>query len=113
MDERDLEFNATWLRNYTNQVKALIHYEDLLEDSSLSNAERAFVVIEVEERQKDIDEFKKLVQTFDGLLPQLLYKKYIEGQTIEMVANEMHLSRSYCTKLHSEFTKYLKGQCVV
>lgn len=108
ISERTLALNAKWLKDYSEQVAAIEHYKNLLQDEQLYESDQAFVKREIEERQSDLEGFKKLIQSFTHILTRLLYLKYVEGYTVEAAADMIGKTHNYCANLHAAFTKYLK-----
>lgn len=52
---------------------------------------------------------KELVSSFNGIEEQILRKKYIDGQTLEEIADaeDVHYALSYIRKKHAELHRQL------
>lgn len=59
-------------------------------------------------KQTERENFLKLVSKFKGLDNQLLRMKYIEGMTLEEIAEELNYSWSYISKKHAEIVRMIK-----
>ncbi|WP_459127521.1 hypothetical protein [Latilactobacillus curvatus] len=64
---------------------------------------------ELEWRTQAKQDLKDLVSTFDGIEEQILRKKYIDGQTLEEIADadDVHYTLSYIRKKHAELHRRL------
>ncbi|WP_176489552.1 DUF1492 domain-containing protein [Lysinibacillus fusiformis] len=108
INERVLEFNARWLKDYLDQVGDIEHYEILRHEQHLTIDELEFVTTEIIERKKELEQYKNIIRNFKDYLSQILYLKYVEGYSLEKVADQMKISRGYAAKLHSAFTRHLR-----
>lgn len=52
--------------------------------------------------------FIKLVSKFKGLEHQILLLKYVDGKTLEEIAEELNYSSSYIYKKHAEIAKMIR-----
>ena len=59
-------------------------------------------------KQEERGQFLKLISRFAGLDNQLLRLKYIDGMTLEEIAEELNYSASYIYKKHAEIIKMIK-----
>jgi DNA-directed RNA polymerase specialized sigma subunit len=82
----------------------------LQRDSIASNLEEYVERIEYElaHKMNDLYNVRKLIKTFKGLDNQILFKKYVEGLTLESIAEELNYSCSYVYKKHAEMMRMLK-----
>jgi hypothetical protein len=62
---------------------------------------------ELKWREQAAKDLKELVDCFDGIEEQILRKKYIEGQTLEDIAEELNYSTSYVRQKHAELHRRL------
>ncbi|EEM02031.1 HTH transcription regulator [Bacillus pseudomycoides] len=87
-----------------------------LQDVRLTQDSQGAKVEEVIERiKKELDVKREqmknliyLVSKFKGLENQILKKKYIDGMTLEEIAENMNYSSSYIYKKHAEIIKRIK-----
>lgn len=106
-----LEFE---LNRYKRELKRWT-YGDLqdvkLEEKSIaSRLEEKIAEVEYElaHRENDLYDMKKLIKTFKGLDHKILYGKYVEGKTLEQIAEELNYSASYIYKRHAEIMRMIK-----
>ncbi|MEG7934968.1 DUF1492 domain-containing protein [Bacillus mobilis] len=59
-------------------------------------------------KQERMRNLVHLINKFKGLENQILIKKYIDGMTLEEVAENMNYSSSYIYKKHAEIMKRIK-----
>ncbi|KRL56658.1 hypothetical protein [Furfurilactobacillus rossiae] len=62
------------------------------------------------ERQQRIDlkdSLLELVQSFDGIDEKIMYKKYVDGETLEQIAEDLNYNISYIRQKHAELHKRL------
>lgn len=59
-------------------------------------------------KQERMRNLMHLINKFKGLENQILIKKYIDGMTLEEVAENMNYSSSYIYKKHAEIMKRIK-----
>lgn len=106
-----LEFE---LNRYKRELKRWT-YGDLqdvkLEEKSIaSRLEEKIAEVEYElaHKENDLYDMKKLIKTFKGLDHKILYGKYVEGKTLEQIAEELNYSASYIYKRHAEIMRMIK-----
>lgn len=63
---------------------------------------------ELQIKQKERTNFIKLVSKFKGLEHQILLLKYVDGKTLEEIAEELNYSSSYIYKKHAEIAKMIR-----
>ncbi|WP_041488862.1 hypothetical protein [Bacillus pseudomycoides] len=120
-----------WLKNYQKLEEDIAYLEYNLEqteaelkrwisgdlqDVRLTQDSQGAKVEEVIERiKKELDVKREqmknliyLVSKFKGLENQILKKKYIDGMTLEEIAENMNYSSSYIYKKHAEIIKRIK-----
>lgn len=120
-----------WLKDYQKLEEELAYLEFNLEQTEIelkrwTSGDLAKVklqedslgakVEEVIEKIKNDITFKKeqrekliqLVNTFKGLDNQILKMKYIDGMTLESIAEELNYSASYIYKKHAEMIRMIK-----
>lgn len=118
-DYRKLEEEIAYLEfNLERTKRELSRWENVsdlgkykLEAESLgANVEETIEVIEYELGHKlnDLNELKKLISTFDGLEYKILYRKHIEGKTLECIANELNYSTNYIKIKHANVMRMMQ-----
>lgn len=102
--EFNLEKNKRELKRYIDGdlVKVKLTAE--------SNGAKLEEVIEAYEwelahKMDDLYELKKLVSTFAGIEHQIIKGKYVEGKTLERIAEDIGYSTSYIKKRHAEIVR--------
>lgn len=63
---------------------------------------------ELDFKKEQLDKLIKLVDTFKGLDHKILKMKYIDGLTLEEIAEELNYSSSYIYKKHAEIMRMIK-----
>lgn len=61
-----------------------------------------------EQLEQDKKEIIELIEKFDSLEQMILKKKYVEGKTLEVVANELGYSYQYIKNKHAEIRRMIK-----
>lgn len=117
-DYRELEYEIAALElNLERTKRELKRYVEgdlmdvkLTTESHGSKVEENVERIEWELAHKinDLFDIKKLVSTFDGLEHKILIKKYIEGKTLEVAANELNYSYNYIKQRHAELMRMIR-----
>lgn len=82
-----------------------------LEPESLgANVEEKLEAIEYELAHKlnDLEELKNLICTFSGLEYKILYRKHVEGKTLEVIANELNYSTNYIKMKHANIMRMMQ-----
>lgn len=64
--------------------------------------------IVLEEKQRLKEELLSLIDQFKGLENKILKLKYIDGLTLEQVAEELSYSESHIRKKHAELSRTIK-----
>lgn len=118
IDYQKLEDEITYLEHKIEREKReLKRWESgdlfkvrLTEGSIASGLEDriAFMEYELAHKMNDLYDSSKLISTFKGLDNKILYKRYVEGKTLEVVANELSYSYSHVSKKHAELVRTLK-----
>lgn len=120
-----------WLKDYQRLEEEIEYLEFNLEKTQLelkrwingdlrgvrltADSNGAKVEEHIQRIRKEID-FKKaqrvrlinLISKFKGLENQILKKKYIDGMTLEEIAENMNYSSSYIYKKHAEIIRRIK-----
>lgn len=78
-------------------------------ESIASNLEESIERIEYElaHKMNDLIDMKDMISTFGGLEHKILYLKYIEGMTLEKVAEELKYSAQYIYNKHAEIKRMI------
>lgn len=63
---------------------------------------------ELAHKINDLLDMKKMISTFNGLENKILYKKYIEGMTLEKVAEELKYSAQYIYNKHAQIKRMME-----
>lgn len=63
---------------------------------------------ELAHKMNDVVDMKKMISTFSGLEHQILYKKYIEGMTLERIAEELKYSAQYIYNKHAQIKRMVE-----
>ncbi|WP_152658282.1 hypothetical protein [Oceanobacillus sp. CFH 90083] len=82
----------------------------LKEKSIASGLEEKIAEIEYELACKMNDQYdaENLIRMFDGLDNKILFKKYVEGKSLEVAAVELNYSASHIRKIHADIVKRIK-----
>ncbi|PCD84786.1 hypothetical protein CNQ87_10620 [Lysinibacillus fusiformis] len=118
-DYRLLEEKITYLEyNLTKTKRELRRWENVndlgkykLEAESLgANVEEKIEAIEYElaHQMNDLFDLKKLICTFNGLEYKILYRKHVEGKTLETIACELNYSTNYIKMKHANIMRMMK-----
>ena len=118
-DYRKLEEEIAYLEfNLDRTKRELSRWENVsdlgkykLEAESLgASVEEKIEVIEYELGHKlnDLNELKKLISTFDGLEYKILYKKHVEGMTLEEIAIELNYNTNYIRIKHANIMRMMR-----
>ena len=59
-------------------------------------------------KMNDMYELKKVIQSFKGLEHKIMYGKYVEGMTLEKVAEELNYSPRYIYNKHSQIKRMIE-----
>lgn len=60
---------------------------------------------ELANRMNDLHDIKKLVSTFRGIDHRIIAGKYIEGKTLEQIAEDLNYSTQYIYNKHAEIKR--------
>ncbi|MFJ7951284.1 hypothetical protein ACIQZG_07125 [Lysinibacillus sp. NPDC096418] len=63
---------------------------------------------ELKIKQNEKENFMELISKFKGLNHKILKLKYVEGMTLEEIAEELNYSASYIYKKHAEIAKMVR-----
>ncbi|MEX0417511.1 hypothetical protein [Bacillus sp. C30] len=59
-------------------------------------------------KMNDMYELKKVIQSFKGLEHKVMYGKYVEGMTLERIAEELNYSPRYIYNKHSQIKRMIE-----
>lgn len=65
----------------------------------------AAIEYELAHKENDLQDMKNLIASFGGLENQIIYKKYIEGMTLEKIAEDLNYSTQYIYNKHSQIKR--------
>lgn len=63
---------------------------------------------ELQLKQNERENFISLVSKFKGIEHKILKLKYVDGMTLEQIADELNYSSSYISKKHAEIVKMIR-----
>jgi ABC-type uncharacterized transport system ATPase subunit len=63
---------------------------------------------ELNVKNKQVEKINDLILKFDGLDNKILSLKYLEGMTLEMIANELNYTIGYIQKKHAAIIKIIR-----
>ena len=114
-DYQQLEYDIAYLEQNLDRTKReLERWIDgdlskvkLTAESHGAKVEEIIVRIEKElaYKRSDLNDIKKLVSTFEGLEHKILVGKYIDGRTLEEVAEELGYSAQYIYNKHAQIRR--------
>ncbi len=117
-DYQRLEDEITYLEHNLirskNELKRWVHGDlakyKLTPESHGAKLEELIEVIEYElaHKMNDLYNMQKIMKAFKGLESNIIYKKYVEGKTLERIAVEVGYSASYVKKRHAEVVRAVK-----
>lgn len=117
-DYQKLEDEITYLEHDLDRSKRELKrwvYGDLQEvrltaDSEGAKLEDRIAVREHELALKmnDMVDFKKVISSFHGLEHKIMYGKYVEGKTLEKLAEELDYSPRYIYNKHSQIKRMIE-----
>jgi len=117
-DYQRLEDEITYLEHNLirskNELKRWVHgylakYK-FTPESHGAKLEELIEVIEYElaHKMNDLYNMQKIIKAFKGLESNIIYKKYVEGKTLERIAVEVGYSANYVKKRHAEVMRAVK-----
>ncbi|MDO8159170.1 hypothetical protein FKQ51_17755 [Bacillus toyonensis] len=117
-DYQKLEDEITYLEHDLDRSKRELKRwvcGDLQEVSLTADSEGAkledriaFRERELSSKMDDMYKLKRLISAFKGLENKIAYLKYVEGMTLEEIAEDLSYSASYVYKKHAEIIKRIK-----
>ncbi|WP_125552530.1 hypothetical protein [Loigolactobacillus jiayinensis] len=67
----------------------------------------AEIKTELAVQKQEAQEAEALLKAFDGIDSAIVYGKYVEGKTLEQIANDCDYSYSYVKQRHAELKRWL------
>lgn len=82
----------------------------LTAESEGAKVEKRLEVIELNlaYRMNEMHDLLKLISAFKGLENKIVKMKYVDGMTLEEIAEDMNYSSSYIYKKHAEIVRRIK-----
>ncbi|WDU80292.1 hypothetical protein [Lysinibacillus sp. G01H] len=94
--------DAYRIMDYIERLESIEHDEgSSLERRQAAAKEKSYQV-------KDLEDLKSYMRNSKHDFTKLVYYKYIEGYSLEEVAQVLAHSYSYVAKIHASFTEYMK-----
>ena len=105
--ENNLERSQNELRRWVDGDLAKLK---LTAESDGAKLEERIEAIEYElaHKMNDLYDMKKIISSFGGLENKILYMKYIEGMTLEKVAEELKYSAQYIYNKHAQIKRMVE-----
>lgn len=117
-DYRKLEDEIIYLENDLDRSKRELKrwvYGDLQEIRLTAESEGAKLEDRIAVREHDLAhkmndmfDFKKVISTFHGLEHKIVYGKYVEGKTLEKLAEELNYSPRYIYNKHAQIKRMIE-----
>ncbi|MEK4501177.1 hypothetical protein [Bacillus sp. FSL R12-0069] len=117
-DYRKLEDEIIYLENDLDRSKRELKrwvYGDLQEVRLTEGSEGGKLEDRIAVREHDLAhkmndmfDFKKVISTFYGLEHKIVYGKYVEGKTLEKIAEELDYSPRYIYNKHSQIKRMIE-----
>lgn len=117
-DYKELEFEIMRLENNLNRSKRelgrwttgdLAKYKLTAESDGARLEERIEAIqYELAHKMNDLEDMRKFICSFNDLEYKIVYKKYIEGKTLEKIAEEMNYSSSYIYNKHAQIKRMIE-----
>lgn len=105
--EHDLDRSKRELKRWVSGDLREIHLTAESEGTKLEDR-IAFRERELAQKMDDMYKLKKLISAFKGLENKIAYLKYVDGMTLEEIAEDMNYSSSYIYKKHAEILRRIK-----
>lgn len=99
---------AFWLKDYAALLERIEYEEFRLTDSYLNAEEREKSKALLAQSYERKEKFEQLISIFKGIEHKILIRKYVEGKTLEFIAEELHLSVSYISKKHADIMRRIQ-----
>lgn len=117
-DYQKLEDEITYLEHNLSRSKSelkrwvegdLAKYKLTAESDGAKLEERIAVIeFELAHKMNDLYNIKKIIRTFKGLEHQILYMKYVDGITLEKIAEELNYSPRYIYNKHAQIKRMIE-----
>ncbi|MBT0793197.1 hypothetical protein KHU47_27895 [Bacillus cereus] len=117
-DYRKLEDEIIYLENDLDRSKRELKrwvYGDLQEVRLTEGSEGGKLEDRIAVREHDLAhkmndmfDFKKVISTFHGLEHKIMYGKYVEGKTLEKIAEELDYSPRYIYNKHAQIKRMIE-----
>ncbi|MFJ8065828.1 hypothetical protein ACIQYS_14455 [Psychrobacillus sp. NPDC096426] len=104
----DVESNYRWIKGIYETMNKIDKYQAIADDEQNPEDMRKAFAKEVEFQKRDLEDCKELIRGFKSSFSQLLFKKYIEGYTLEEVAVDMGYVANSLDNVHAQFTRALR-----
>ncbi|MFW7190051.1 hypothetical protein [Lysinibacillus sp. BNK-21] len=99
---------AFWLKDYASLLEKLEYLQFKLTDPEMNEQEKQDTEKQLQFCVERKAQFEQLVSKFDSLEQRILFRKYVEGKTLESIASELEYSANYIYNKHSEILKILR-----
>lgn len=112
--EQDVEFLEFNLERSQKELQRWVSGDlakyKLTAESDGAQLEERIEVIEYElaHKMNDLYDMRKMMKAFKGLESRILYLKYVEGRTLEQIAEVVGYSSSHIRKRHAEMMRAIE-----
>lgn len=101
--ERSQKELKRWVSGDLAGVKLTVESDGAKLEERIERIERELQIKLVEQKN-----FMELINRFSGLNHKILKSKYVDGMTLEEIAEELNYSASYIYKKHAEIAKMIR-----
>lgn len=98
-----------WIGDYLGLRNEIHYLEFKLTDPLLSRDELNHTQKQLDDRIYREGQFKAILSSFEDLENRILFARYVEGKTLEQVAEEIGYSISHIKKRHAEIMRTLSN----
>lgn len=106
----DLSLQVRMIEDIYNLMNRIEYYESVANNESYEQKKREVAAKQMGFLQQDLEDYKEFMRNRKSRITKIVYYKYIEGFTLDEVAEQIGFHPNTVKAIHPMFTQYLKSE---
>lgn len=108
--DEDFSIQVRMIGDIYNLMNRIEYYESAANDESYEQKKREVAAKQLGFLQQDLEGYKMFMRNSNSRMTKIVYYKYIEGFTLEEVAEQIGMHPNNVRAIHPKFSRYLKSE---
>lgn len=108
--DNDFSLQVRMIADVYSLMNRIEYYLTAANNESYEQEKREVATKQLGFLQQDLEEYKEFMRSSNSRMTKIVYYKYIEGFTLEEVAEQLGMHPSNVKAIHPKFSQYLKAR---